>query len=145
LVLLHYRKQESRKKNAQARLENEKQQILKKLSQKIINKFEPITKQQEAAIYAVKKKENEDYHLAQYKYAKCMSDNAYKIVVDDYSCEKKKSSKPKSKKKTLSGQDYFNAYKRKRLIPETYNKAGYFLELAIKKSLKYKMASRKTR
>jgi hypothetical protein len=41
----------------------------------------------EAAIYAVKK-ENEDYHLAQYKYAKCMSDNAYKIVVDDYSCEK---------------------------------------------------------
>jgi hypothetical protein len=99
LVLLHYRKQESRKKNAQARLENEKQQILKKLSQKIINKFEPITKQQEAAIYAVKKKENEDYHLAQYKYAKCMSDNAYKIVVDDYSCEKKKSSKPKSKKR----------------------------------------------
>jgi hypothetical protein len=46
----------------QARLENEKQQILKKLSQKIINKFEPITKQhKEAAIYAVKK-ENEDYH-----------------------------------------------------------------------------------
>jgi hypothetical protein len=62
LVLLHYRKQESKKKkNAQARLENEKQQILKKLSQKIINKFEPITKQhKEAAIYAVK--ENEDYH-----------------------------------------------------------------------------------
>jgi hypothetical protein len=40
---------------------------------------------------------------------------------------RKKSSKPTSiKKKTLSGQDYFNAYKRKRLIPETYNKAGYF-------------------
>jgi hypothetical protein len=118
---------EKERKNAQARLENEKQQILKKLSQKIINKFEPITKQhKEAAIYAVKK-ENEDYHLAQYKYAKCMSDNAYKIVVDDYSCEKIKSSKPASKsKKTLSGQDYFNAYKRKRLIPETYNKAGYF-------------------
>jgi hypothetical protein len=43
----------------------------------------------------------------------------------------------KSKKKTLSGQDYFNAYKRKRLIPETYNKAGYFLEL-LKKEPKTK-------
>lgn len=130
---------EKERKKAQEKLENEKQQVLKKLSQKIIDKFAPIKIQHEqAAIYAVKK-DNEDYHLSQYEYAKCMTDNAYKIVVDDYTCEKTKISKPILKsKKALSGQDYFNAYKRKKksTIPELKQKAEYFLELAINKAPK---------
>ncbi|PSG88516.1 leucine-rich repeat domain-containing protein [Aurantibacter aestuarii] len=125
---------EKERKKAQEKLENEKQQELKKLSQEIIDKFEPIKNQHEqAAMYAVKK-DNEDYHLAQYEYAKCMIDNAYKIIVDDYACEKAKISKPVSKsKKGLSGKDYFDAYKRKKISkrPELNQKAVYFLELAI--------------
>lgn len=125
---------EKDRKKAQEKLENEKQQILKKLSQKIIDKFEPLKIQHnQAAIYAVRK-ENEDYYLAQYEYAKCMTDNAYNIVVDDYSCEKPQNSKPASKtKKAISGQDYFSAYKRKQksLSELVRDKAPYFLELAI--------------
>ncbi|OAD41341.1 WG repeat-containing protein [Polaribacter atrinae] len=125
---------EKERKKAQEKLENEKQQILNKLSQKIIDKFEPIKIQhKQAAIYALKK-ENEDYHLAQYEYAKCMTENAFKIVVDDYSCEKPQNSKPATKtKKPISGQDYFNAYKRKQKnsFELVRDKAPYFLELAI--------------
>jgi hypothetical protein len=57
LVLLHYRQARIEKKEkCRARLENEKQQILKKLSEKIINKFEPITKQIRSCYLCCKKR-----------------------------------------------------------------------------------------
>ena len=125
---------EKERKNAQEKLENEKQQILKKLSQDIIDKFEPLKKQhREAAIYAISKN-NEDYHLAQFEYTKCMTDNAYKIVVNNYSCNTPNNLKPvREKQKNLTAQDFLNISKRKFESSSEILEEGamYFIELAI--------------
>lgn len=123
---------ERERKDAQIKLQNQKEGALQKLSNNIIEKYKPLNKKYEdALIYAVLDSEL-DFYNAQYNYTKCMVNNAYEIIVNDYSCSQPTFSKP-SKKTTYTGNDYYNAYKRKAQSPSPIikNKAVYFLELAI--------------
>ena len=133
LTVLSQSSIEKERKEAQEKLENEKQKLLNNLSQKIIDEFEPLKKQhKESAIYAIAKN-LENYHLTHYEYAKCMCDNAYNIIVDDYACSRPNITKPNYEKATYTGQDYYNIFKRKAqsTAPILKNNAFYFLELAI--------------
>lgn len=123
---------EKSRKDAQRKLQNQQERALKKLANVIIKKYSPSNKKYKMALkYAVLETE-ESYYLSQIEYTGCMIDNAYEIVVNDYSCSKPEATKP-SKKSSYTGQQYFNAYKRKSesIDASIKNKAPYFLELAI--------------
>lgn len=121
-------------REAKEELAREKERKLNTAAKKAVRKYIPVAKQYlERAKYAVSK-ENEDYYLQNYNYYNCIIANARSFMDGDDNC-----SKPEEKtitlRKQLTGQDYFNTYKRK---AESNNKdirkkAEYFLELAINK------------
>ena len=125
---------EKQRKEAQEKLEKEKEYALKRIAKEITDKYNPIKdKHLEAAIYAVQK-DKEEYHLANYEYAKCMSDNALDIIVKDVQCKKPKIVKPIIKT-SFTGQEYYDAYKRKKSSSiKSFNVSSEaILELAIEK------------
>lgn len=133
-TVLARRKLEKDERKARQNLERQKERELSKIAEKLKEKYYPIKSQSLGAASLAVKEEAEIYYLKKYEFANCMIENANDIIRGSSSyCNEPKTKKNINKKYT--GQSYYEAYKRKSksLIPEIQNKAGYFLELAIKK------------
>lgn len=120
------------KEEAKRQLDIQKEQELKKITDKIINKYSPLKKTSYERIPFTVLKEEEQYFYEQYHFSKCMCDNARKIITNDFECDKI-TLKYQIQKESYSAEEYYNAFKRKSNSEKKriQEKAEYFLDLAI--------------
>ena len=134
LTVLGQLNAEKERKKAQQKLEAEKEAALIKLTQPIIDKYKPIAEQNFKIASLSVYEDKESYYLEQYKYSRCMIDNAYNIITTNYSCTMP-ITKVFKKRENILGEDYYKAYERKKTssFVGMNNASETFLELAIEK------------